>query len=77
MNAEIIDYFCSAGVGRTGTFIAVDHLLQHLKTSTYVDIFGLIHAMRLQRKFMVQTEVHMQLCLHLNLPCFLDKNSKL
>ena len=77
MNAEIIEYFCSAGVGRTGTFIAMDHLLQHLKTSTYVDIFGLIHAMRLQRKFMVQTEVRMQLCSQHNLLCFFAKNSKL
>ena len=52
----MLDYFCSAEVGRTGTFIAVK-LLQHLKTSTYVDIFGLVHAKKLQRKYMVQTEV--------------------
>ena len=50
-------YFYSAGVGRTGTFIAVDQLLQHLKQHQYVDIFGLVHEMRNQRTLMVQTEV--------------------
>ena len=48
----------SAGIGRTGTFIAVDYLLQHLKEHQYVDIFRLVHEMRMQRAFMVQTEVN-------------------
>jgi len=51
-------FFCSAGVGRTGAFLAVDYLLQHLKHHDYVDIYGLVYAMRLQRIFMVQTEVN-------------------
>ena len=53
----MIFLFYSAGVGRTGTFIAVDYLLQHLNNHDYVDIFGLVYNMRLQRTFMVQTEV--------------------
>nr|CAB3265286.1 receptor-type tyrosine-protein phosphatase beta-like [Phallusia mammillata] len=47
---------CSAGVGRTGTFIAMDRLLQHIPTNSYVDIFGIVHQMRMHRVFMVQTE---------------------
>uniref|UniRef100_H2YIJ3 protein-tyrosine-phosphatase n=1 Tax=Ciona savignyi TaxID=51511 RepID=H2YIJ3_CIOSA len=47
---------CSAGVGRTGTFIAMDRLLQHLVDNNYVDIFGIVHQMRMHRIFMVQTE---------------------
>jgi len=48
---------CSAGVGRTGTFIAVDRLLQHLKEYNYVDIYGIVYQMRLHRMYMVQTEI--------------------
>ena len=47
----------SAGVGRTGTLIAVDYLLQHLKENLHVDIFGLVYQLRTQRMNMVQTEV--------------------
>jgi len=37
---------CSAGVGRSGTFIALDRILQHIHKSDYVDIFGIVFAMR-------------------------------
>ncbi|CAK8684510.1 unnamed protein product [Clavelina lepadiformis] len=47
---------CSAGVGRTGTFITMDRLLQHMQENDYVDIFGIVHQMRRHRVFMVQTE---------------------
>ncbi|XP_013387209.1 receptor-type tyrosine-protein phosphatase eta isoform X2 [Lingula anatina] len=47
---------CSAGVGRTGTFIAVDRLLQHIREHNEVDIFGLVLEMRENRCNMVQTE---------------------
>ncbi|KAK3096989.1 hypothetical protein FSP39_005443 [Pinctada imbricata] len=47
---------CSAGVGRTGTFIAVDHLMQHVRTHDHLDIFNLVLAMRDNRTNMVQTE---------------------
>ncbi|XP_076806665.1 receptor-type tyrosine-protein phosphatase O-like [Clavelina lepadiformis] len=47
---------CSAGVGRTGTFIAMDRLLQHMKDHDYVDIFGIVHEMRMCRVAMVQTD---------------------
>ncbi|XP_060604251.1 receptor-type tyrosine-protein phosphatase S-like isoform X3 [Ruditapes philippinarum] len=47
---------CSAGVGRTGTFIAVDYLLQHIRDHDEVDIFNLVLDMRNHRLNMVQTE---------------------
>ncbi|XP_071496508.1 tyrosine-protein phosphatase 10D-like [Diadema antillarum] len=47
---------CSAGVGRTGTFIVLDRLLQHIEQYDYVDIMGIVCEMRMHRNFMVQTE---------------------
>ena len=48
---------CSAGVGRTGTFVGIDRLLQDHKNKSYVDIFGMVYDMRMSRCLMVQTEV--------------------
>ncbi|XP_052809518.1 receptor-type tyrosine-protein phosphatase eta-like [Mya arenaria] len=47
---------CSAGVGRTGTFIAVDHLLQHIRHHDDVDVYKLVLDMNNHRCNMVQTE---------------------
>lgn len=47
---------CSAGVGRTGTFIALDRILQQLDSKDAVDIYGAVHDLRLHRIHMVQTE---------------------
>lgn len=47
----------SAGVGRTGTFIALDRLMQHIQEHEYVDILGMVSDMRSHRLSMVQTEV--------------------
>ncbi|KAM8836534.1 receptor-type tyrosine-protein phosphatase H-like isoform 2-T2 [Spinachia spinachia] len=47
---------CSAGVGRTGTIIALDVLLQHLDRKRAVEINGFVRKMRLSRPHMVQTE---------------------
>jgi protein tyrosine phosphatase len=40
---------CSAGVGRSGTFIALDRILQQVKKSDIVDIFGIVYGMRKER----------------------------
>ncbi|XP_072123611.1 phosphatidylinositol phosphatase PTPRQ isoform X7 [Mobula birostris] len=45
---------CSAGVGRTGVFIALDHLIQHVKHHDFVDIFGFVADLRSERMCMVQ-----------------------
>lgn len=50
-------FFSSAGVGRTGTFIALDRILQQLDSKDTVDIYAAVHDLRLHRVHMVQTEV--------------------
>ncbi|XP_029453227.1 receptor-type tyrosine-protein phosphatase O isoform X2 [Rhinatrema bivittatum] len=47
---------CSAGVGRTGTFIALDRLMQHIRDHEFIDILGLVGELRSYRMSMVQTE---------------------
>ncbi|XP_016432035.1 receptor-type tyrosine-protein phosphatase eta [Sinocyclocheilus rhinocerous] len=47
---------CSAGVGRTGTFIAIDHLIFQIERNSMVDIYGIVNDMRMHRPLMVQTE---------------------
>ncbi|KAG7329450.1 hypothetical protein KOW79_007624 [Hemibagrus wyckioides] len=47
---------CSAGVGRTGTFIVLDRVLQQLNTKDTVDVYGAVFDLRLHRSHMVQTE---------------------
>ncbi|XP_078584031.1 receptor-type tyrosine-protein phosphatase beta-like isoform X7 [Branchiostoma floridae x Branchiostoma japonicum] len=56
-NKNPVIVHCSAGVGRTGTFIALDRLLQDIEDGhDSVDIFGIVSEMRKHRVFMVQTE---------------------
>lgn len=37
---------CSAGVGRSGTFITLDRILQSIQVNETVDIFGIVWSMR-------------------------------
>ncbi|XP_019857589.1 PREDICTED: receptor-type tyrosine-protein phosphatase epsilon-like [Amphimedon queenslandica] len=46
---------CSAGVGRTGTFMAIDMGLQQAEKEGGIDIISIINKMRQQRMKMVQT----------------------
>ena len=52
----------SAGVGRTGTFICIDNVLEQIKKEKVVDIAGAINKMRHQRMKMVQTHVRLHAC---------------
>jgi len=62
-STEPIVVHCSAGVGRAGTFIAIDEAIRRVlyhKTSKqdperFLDIFGIVRLLRSQRKGMVQT----------------------
>uniref|UniRef100_A0A8C4DSE1 protein-tyrosine-phosphatase n=1 Tax=Dicentrarchus labrax TaxID=13489 RepID=A0A8C4DSE1_DICLA len=47
---------CSAGVGRTGTFMALDRVLQQLDSKGTIDLYGCVFDLRLHRQHMVQTE---------------------
>ena len=55
---------CSAGVGRTGTFIAIDILLQKIKDAGpggMVNVQEIVCRMRAQRGNMVQTSVRTEI----------------
>jgi len=47
----------SAGVGRTGTFIALDIMLERIPQTHDVNVFECVQTMRMQRVLMVQTLV--------------------
>jgi protein tyrosine phosphatase len=61
-NDYIFKRFCvfsSAGVGRTGVFLAIDMILDKLEKGVIdsIDVFGTVCAMRERRMNMVQTLV--------------------
>ncbi|CAN9498666.1 unnamed protein product [Ophioblennius macclurei] len=47
---------CSAGVGRTGTFIVLDRVLQQVDLKDALDIYSSTFDLRLHRSHMVQTQ---------------------
>ncbi|XP_008205234.1 phosphatidylinositol phosphatase PTPRQ isoform X1 [Nasonia vitripennis] len=47
---------CSAGIGRTGTLIAIDILLQSIRDNRKLDVFGTVYRLRRHRLNMVQRE---------------------
>ncbi|CAD6239050.1 GSCOCG00008621001-RA-CDS, partial [Cotesia congregata] len=53
---NLVVIHCSAGIGRTGTLIAIDIILQHLKDNRKLDVFGTVYRLRQQRINMVQRE---------------------
>jgi receptor-type tyrosine-protein phosphatase R len=74
---------CSAGIGRTGCFIATSIGIQQLKTERIVDILGIVSNLRLDRGGMVQTNeqyefVHNALTLYeKEMSCGLPTDSEL
>ena len=47
----------SAGVGRTGTYILIDSMLDMMKKEKKVDIYNVIYELRSQRNLLVQSLV--------------------
>ncbi len=52
-----IIFFFRAGVGRTGTYIAIDAMIDKIKQERKVDIYNFVLQMRRERHLMVQTVV--------------------
>lgn len=48
---------CSAGVGRTGTFIVIDAMIDMMHAEQKVDVFGFVSKIREQRSQLIQTDV--------------------
>lgn len=47
----------SAGVGRTGTFIVIDGMIDMMHAEQKVDVFGFVSKIREQRSQLIQTDV--------------------
>ena len=47
---------CSAGVGRTGTFIVLDYFIEHLKENDKINVYRMVAQLREARCLMVQTK---------------------
>ncbi|KAI4812758.1 hypothetical protein KUCAC02_024126 [Chaenocephalus aceratus] len=53
---------CSAGAGRTGTFIALSNILERVKAEGLLDVFQTVKSLRMKRPHMVQTVEQYDYC---------------
>ncbi|KAJ8040914.1 Receptor-type tyrosine-protein phosphatase alpha [Holothuria leucospilota] len=68
---------CSAGVGRTGTFIALYSLTDAMKHSDRIDVYGFVEQMRQNRIRMVQTGLQYKFLHECLLEVFLTGDTKI
>ena len=48
---------CSAGVGRTGTLVMLDIMMDRLKAEDSINVYEVLRQLRSKRMYMVQTQV--------------------
>ena len=52
-------FFCSDGVGRSGTFICMHAQMERMKSEAVVDVFQFIKSVRFQRAGLVANKVRL------------------
>ena len=57
-NFFFLIYILSAGIGRTGTFIAINFLFEQVRNNEKINIKNTVQFLRSQRVSLVQTWVH-------------------
>ena len=57
MSIASFSVYFSSGTDRTGTFIALDHLLDKLCNSDHIDVFEVVQNLILQRVHMISNMV--------------------
>ena len=71
-------FTCSAGVGRSGTFMAIDIEMQRIKHEKIADVYNCVCRLRFWRDLMVQSEVSCN-CVKLHVlpykPIYYHRNS--
>ena len=55
VGAQPMVVHCSAGIGRTGTFITIDHVITAVRKKMNVDVKEIIKSLREDRMGMVQS----------------------
>ena len=56
----MVDFVISAGVGRTGTYITLDAMLEQMKEEGQIEVLSFINQMRHRRIKSVQTVVRQE-----------------
>ena len=56
---DLVLVHCSAGVGRTGTFITLDYMLERIKHEQSINVYEYVFGLRKQRVLMVQSLVRL------------------
>ena len=51
-------FYFSAGVGRTGTYITLDTMLERMQHVDNVNVYECVRNLKSRRVFMVQTQVY-------------------